>query len=253
MRCNTVKQYGRILIFLLPLLTISSGYAKELLIAFGFDDPPFMMNKARGGIEVEVVREALKYVGHRFKPVQMSHPQAMENIRNRGTDATVNMLQKDDGSYYSDNYITFRNFAFSRRESGITIERIADLKGKRVIAWEDAHKALGPEFEALFAPTIKAPYRDKYIEVTHQADQVRMFWNEQTDVVVMDESIMLYHSKHLDTRPDIGRLVYHKIFPRTTAYRISFRDKKIRDDFNQGLRHIRKNGTYKAIYQKYLQ
>jgi polar amino acid transport system substrate-binding protein len=35
-------------------------------------------------------------------------------------------------------------------------------------------------------------------------------------------------------------------------YRPVFHDKKVRDDFNLGLAHIRATGAYQAIYDKYL-
>ncbi len=251
MNSSTVKKSGQILVFFMLLFSISNSYAKELLIAFTLDAPPFVINKGVDGIEVEVVREALKYTGHTFQVLQMSHKKFANNIKNRGTDATVNMLQSDDGSYYSDKYIKFNNFAFTRIGSGISIDKIADLKGKRIVAWGDAYQDLGPEFKALFSPKVKAPYREKYIEVSNQADQVRMFWSGEADVAVMDKAIMLYYSKQLGDNADISKLVYNKIFSDITEFQVSFKEKKIRDDFNRGLKHIRKNGIYEKIYAKY--
>jgi hypothetical protein len=46
--------------------------------------------------------------------------------------------------------------------------------------------------------------------------------------------------------------VRHAIFAGDTEFRISFKNKAIRDDFNRGLRQIRKQGLYQKIYVTYL-
>ncbi len=40
--------------------------AKELVIAVSDDIPPFVMDKGKGGLEIEIIREALGQKGHTF-------------------------------------------------------------------------------------------------------------------------------------------------------------------------------------------
>jgi polar amino acid transport system substrate-binding protein len=227
--------------------------AAELTIAFSVDTPPYAMEKANSGIEIEIVRAALKHKGHSFKVRQMSYRQLDDAVTEKGMDAAATVLKKDDGTYYSENYIIFKNYAITRKSSGIKIDRVAVLKGKSIVAWENAYKDLGPEFESLFSPTVELPYRKKYREIADQAKQVEMFWKKEAEVIVIDKSVMLWFTKQLGEKVGTPEeLVYHKIFPEKTEFRIGFKNKQIRDDFNAGLKQIRENGVYQKIYDKYL-
>ncbi|NIP37847.1 MAG: hypothetical protein GWO07_02205 [Candidatus Dadabacteria bacterium] len=71
------------------------------------------------------------------------------------------MQKEDDGTFYSDYFIWFKNYAFTKKVAGISINSISDLKGLSIVAWQNAYKDLGPEFEALFSPDVKETYRLK--------------------------------------------------------------------------------------------
>ncbi len=64
---------------------------------------------------------------------------------------------------------------------------------------------------------------------------------------------MLWFTHHLANKSGgIQDLVYHNIFGDKTQFRVSFKDQQVRDDFNEGLKYIRENGTYQQIFDKYL-
>ncbi|NIS07582.1 MAG: amino acid ABC transporter substrate-binding protein [Candidatus Dadabacteria bacterium] len=80
-----------------------------------------------------------------------------------------------------------------------------------------------------------------------------MFWESKVDVIVIDESIMLWFTKHSSNNDAKVRILeYHDIFGVKTKFRVSFKDSKMRDDFNEGLKHIREKGIYQKIMDKYL-
>ncbi len=240
--------------FLFILLTFNNmTQAKELVIGFTYDIPPYITKDAGGGMEIDIVRQALKVKGHTFSVKQYSYEQLDHVIKKDGLDAAACVQKSDDGTYYSDNFIWFKNYAFTKKGSGIKIDSISDLKGKSIVAWENAYEDLGPDFEALFSPDVKEPYRDKYKEIPNQKNQVEMFWNGEADVIVIDESILLWFTKHSSTKnAKVSNIVYHNIFGDKTEFRVSFKDKQMRDDFNAGLKHIREKGVYQKIMDKYL-
>ena len=133
------------LCFVLVASTSAKLCAEELVIAVALDMPPFVMDKGRAGIEIEIMRAALDYSGHTFQTRQFSIRQLADAVAEKGVDAAATVLKKDDRTYYSDNYVKFENFAFTRKSAGIKIDRIADLKGKSIVAWENAYEDLGPE------------------------------------------------------------------------------------------------------------
>lgn len=227
--------------------------ADNLLIAFTLDTPPYVMDNARSGIEIDIVRAALKPKGYTFSVRQMPYGKLPDAIAKNGVDAAATVVKMDDGTYYSENYISFKNAAITKKSAGMKIDSIADLKGKSIVAWQNAYEDLGPEFQALFSPKVKEPYRAKYREIANQKKQVEMFWKGEADVIVIDESVMLWFTKELAQKVDTSAaLVYHKIFPAETLFRISFKRERVRDDFNAGLKEIRASGLYQKICDKYL-
>ena len=133
------------------------------------------------------------------------------------------------------------------------INRVADWKGKNIVDWQDADKDLGPEIESLFSPSVELPYKNKYKEIPDQAKQVAMFWNSEAEIIVIDESIMLWFTKHLPNKVgNIEDIVYHNIFGDKTYFRVRFNAHQVRDDFNEGLKYIHEKGIYQQIIDKYL-
>jgi len=93
------------------------------------------------------------------------------------------------------------------------------------------------------------PYIKKYVEIPDQAKQVEMFWNNEAEVIVIDESIMIWFTKNLPNKTGpVEELAYYNIFGDKTEFRVSFKDQKIRDDFNEGLKYIREKGIYQQIF-----
>ncbi|MEZ6072554.1 MAG: transporter substrate-binding domain-containing protein [Pirellulales bacterium] len=238
----------------LLLVPAGRGGAEELEIAFTLDTPPFVMDDATRGIEIDIVRAALEPRGYTFSVRQMPYGELPTAVTKHGLDAAATVVRADDGTYYSDNYVTFRNAAITKRATGIEINSIADLKGKSILAWQNAYEDLGPEFAALFSPDVKAPYRAKYREIADQREQVAMFWKGEADVIVIDDTIMQWFTNELsDTLDTSAPLDRHQIFAAKTPFRISFKSEQVRDDFNAGLKQLRESGAYQKIYEKYLQ
>ena len=235
------------------IFAASSGFSKELIIYFTDDIPPFVMNKASDGLEVDIVREALKYKGHTFRSMQCSYKRLAVAVAEMGIDAAAAVRKMDDGTYYSDNFIAFENYAITKKQSGITLNSISELKGKTIFTWQNAHRDLGPEFAALFAPTVRAPYIKKYHELGLQRGQVQMFWRDPDSVIIIDKSIFIWFTKEF--APDAlqgDEVVYNQLFPIPTEFQVNFRSRALRDDFNQGLKYIRESGIYQGIFDKYL-
>lgn len=253
-----MKQVKSVLSFLtivlfIPLFAASLSFSKEIIVAFTDDIPPFIMEKASEGLEVDIIREALKYKGHTFRVMQCSYKRLEVAVASMGIDAAASVMEMDDGTYYSDNFIAFENYAITQKQSGTTLSSISDLKGKTIFTWQNAHRDLGPEFAALFSPEVKEPYIKNYHEIGLQKGQVQMFWRDPSSVIIIDKSIFIWFTKQF--RPDAlksDEIVYNEIFPIPTEFRVNFKSKEMRDDFNEGLKYIRENGIYQGIFDKYL-
>ena len=216
-----------------------------LRTAISFDGPPYVMDHAAAGLEVEIVRRALP--GHDVQYVQMPFGQTRAALEDGSVDAAVSVGATDDGFFYSDNYIAYSNDAISRKDDAFEINGIDDLVGHRLLAWTGAYRELGPAFEKLFAPG--APDHDDYVEIQRASDQVGSFWKTDGAVAIINVVIFDYFSGRLGHSMD--EVVLHPIFPPKTAFRVGFKDAGTRDAFNRGLAELCRSGEYAALLKQY--
>lgn len=217
----------------------------ELLVAISLDMPPYVMDKAGTGLEVDIVRQALKDYSLLF--IQVPYGELQTAVQQKGVDVSLGVGEEDKGIYCSADFITFANFAISRKADRFRIDSVADLKNHRVLTWGGAYLALGPEFEALFSP--QSPQRKNYIEVADQEEQVRQFWKRKGQVIIIDRSIFNYFSKKMGHDP--GKTSFHAIFPPVTNFKAGFRDATVRDRFDEGLADLCRSGEYAKLLRHY--
>ena len=126
--------------------------AEELVIAFSLDTPPYVLDEGKRGIEIDIVRAVLAPQGYTFTVRQMPYAKLADAVKQEGVDAAATVTEMDDGTFYSDEYITFHNAAITKHSAQLKIDSIADLKGKTILAWENAYED-GSEVRVLFRRT----------------------------------------------------------------------------------------------------
>lgn len=246
----TYTKRARVVIFfiLASLLTGTDAQlaASKLIVAISPDLPPYVLKNATGGLEVDMLRQALPNYTLEF--IQMPYAELQTAIPTKRADISVGVQHfKDDGVFYSDEFITFENVAITKKAAGLKIDSIADLANHKVLTWQDAYLELGPEFKSLFSPD--SPNRKNYVEIGDQREQVRMFWRASDDVIVIDRHIFNYFSAAMRHMP--GELVFHSLFAPVTNFRVGFKDAALRDAFNQGLVRLCKSGEYENVLKRY--
>lgn len=230
-------------------LSAQSTEQKTLTVAISLDIPPYVMNNASSGLEVEIVRQAL--AEHELLFVQLPYGELQSAVAQQRADISVGVEADEDGGFYSVDFITFANYAISKKSDNLTINQENDLKGHRVLAWQNAWQVLGERYQQLFSPepATTKNYPPGYAEVADQAEQVMLFWQGHSDVIVIDHSIFNHYSKAVGHR--LTEINLHGIFPPVTHYKVSFRSATLRDQFNQGWRKLCENGRYEALLNQY--
>lgn len=235
-------------LFFLIFMTIWV-FAKDIQVSFATSTPPYVF-KDGSGIVVSIVKESLAFKGHTIKPVFLEIGRGFEMFKNGYVDAT-SIIKRSSGleAFYSDYFMQYHNAAFVLNSNkNVKIKSISDLKNYYISAFQNAHVYLGKEF----GDTVKN-MGEKYSEIADQKQQVYMFLKGRTEVAVMDRHIfkfyknMLIHEKKIDK--DIKTELI-ELFP-PTKYRTAFKDQKLRDDFNAGLKHLKVTGRYNEIYESY--
>lgn len=121
----------------------------ELLVAISLDIPPFVMNKAAGGLEVDIMRQT--FVNYSLRFIQLPYEERQTTVQEKRVDVSVGVQPDDGGVYCSADFISFVNYAISKKAEGFRIDSVGDLRDHPVLTWENAYLELGCEFEAMFS------------------------------------------------------------------------------------------------------
>ncbi|WP_169545275.1 substrate-binding periplasmic protein [Sneathiella aquimaris] len=208
--------------------------------------PPYGIKESNSGIEVDIVRAALAKKGHTIVVRFVPFGRVGKDFQDGKIDA-ANTLTPDSGvkGEYSDSHISYQNVATTLKDSGLNLGSIGDLNAHKVVAFANASIYLGDDFAKM------ASGNKNYREVADQATQNKLLMTGRTDVVVGDIRIFQFYNKKIADQVKLKDVTYHTIF-KPTAYSVAFKDAKIRDDFNAGLKEIKASGEYDQIIAKYV-
>ncbi len=241
---------------LLAFLGIHSALGQDLLVAFGTNRPPFVYQEKGQwrGFEIDIVKRVLALKGHNIKSSSFfANKRLGIAVSTMNFDAGVAVQYQDDGTFYSDNFIKYHNYAISKKSNNVRIESIKDLARYSPVAWQNAYINLGEEFARYFGPKAKGKYLDNYLEFVNQDNQNHYFWVGRADVVIIDKTIFLWHRKRLSGQFNTQQaLVFHDIFDKATHFKVNFKNEAIRNDFNMALAQLRESGEYQTIIDQYL-
>lgn len=235
----------------LALAATAPAHAVNVSMAFGEKIPPFCFPESDSGIELEVMREALAFRGHVLVARYYPFARIPVAFKARDVDAAMTDLGEEMtswGAFYGDPAVFYDNVFFTVSERALVIRKPEDLQGlsvlsfpggaKRYPAWLDGVKRAG-----------------RYYEQNDQALQVLTLERGRYDVILSDRNIFRYFTNMLKLNQTFKpRAVTAHGFVKLDPldYRPVFWDKKVRDDFNAGLKHLKDSGRFDAIFHKYL-
>jgi polar amino acid transport system substrate-binding protein len=238
----------RVFFLILLLLPWGLTQARELKIIFSQYTPPYVFENDEG-IVVDIVREALKARGYSVVPVYVPIGRGFELFANKRVDGTA-IIRENSGlkANYSDDFMQYHNRAFGLKSRQLKIRKLADLRDKSVVGFQNGYKYLGEDFGRVVANN------PNYKEMANQETQTLMLLLGRIDVAVMDESIFRFYREKLIAEGKAPSTAEYEIFPLfpPTPYKTAFIDAKVRDDFNRELSIMRRDGRYEAIYRKYI-
>lgn len=224
-----------------------SASAKDLTIGMG-NYEPYYITSSESGIFTDVLKAVFNHIPAHQPIFLFDRPnkRLWADFRKGKVDGVANVF--DDAKFKgckTDRVFRFHDVAITRAKDTLQIDKISDLSGKRVIAFQGASKFMGQEFSTM--TNFKS-----YTELANQELQARMLNKGRAEVSVGDMFLFLQSIKNgsgkyghpLDYR-------IHLIFPTLTT-RMAFRNASLCQSFNEALRKVRKSGTYEKIYETYL-
>jgi polar amino acid transport system substrate-binding protein len=229
---------------------------KRLVVGFSFNKPPYTIvgqgevvdpyaPGARDyGIEPDLFKAAIAPTGKTFTLHSETLSRIALDVYNGTIDAAeISMNEpRRPGVYYSKEFLAYQNVVVTRKAANLKIEKLSDLRGHSVSAWQGAsiqHRA--DYFENLVRDN------PNYFESTDQAAQYRMYAEHHVDALVIDKYIFLWWYKQDPRREEF---VFHPVLP-PNPFCIGFRDPVLRDAFNEGLDRITASGERDKIMQRH--
>jgi len=226
--------------------------AKEVFMAFGLEIPPYIFQKHNKGIEIDIISAALAYKGHTLKPLYFPLGRVPIAFKNNLVDAAMGDMGVNleiNGGFYADPAVIYNNVFFTLKSKNISIEKPTDLDTLRVVSFQGAEKRYPSWLK-------KVKEEKRFYGISDQLTQVKLLHFDRYDVVLSDRYIFKYFVKQLMLMKvlemhDVDEHKFTSVNP--DDYRPIFKDKKVRDDFNLGLKKIKESGRFQKIYDNYLE
>ncbi len=234
----------RLIIVLLALCISATVHARDVTLVAGLSLPPYIIQDSNSGMEYEIIKEVLAGNGHTLVLKYVPFVRLTVDYKKYDGAVTINESSGVAGNY-SDVVITYQNDAISLKDKNVQINGMSDLSDKRIIAFQNATKYLGPDFKAAVSGN------PEYKEQGKQILQVKMLYSGRADAIVSDINIFKYYRKQITDVDTNAPITYHGIFP-GTDYKVLFNDSALRDAFNQGLAGLKSSGRYEAIKSSYV-
>ena len=231
-------------VLLLLVLLISASVRAETLLMGTSDGPPYMIQATETGLDIDIPRAALKAVGYDMRLKFYPLARAMRELQLDQIHLTAPFFSNPpNGIYVSDSHIQYRPIVISMK--GIEPINSFEALGKyRLATFQGATGYFG---EPLKKASQSSP---SYIEHHDMGKLVSLLVQGRTETVLLDYWIFNYYLSQSGYPEMKKELVFHDFIPRVPAT-VAFHDKGLRNRFNQGLKIIRKNGTYDQIVKRY--
>ncbi|GHE77427.1 substrate-binding periplasmic protein [Thalassotalea profundi] len=216
-------------------------------IVTGLNKPPYVIEEGSKGIQLDLIRTAFKSSGFSISFLHIPFGRGVTGFQQFNADGILTLPEDADFAdlYVSQPYIYYQNIAVSLLENDFSIDNISDLAGKSIIAFQNARKYLGDEYNE--AATSFMNYR----EVPEQDKQIESLFLHRSDVIVLDINIFKAYLKSHANSDLTKPFKVHYIFSER-PYSAGFRGKEMRDIFDENIKKMRENGTYQLILDKYL-
>lgn len=238
------------LLLTLGLFLIQPVFADEVRMAFGEKLPPYILPETHSGIEIDIVKEALAYRGHKLIPEFLPMARLTITYKNKNVDALMmdvgEPVAEKDG-HYGEVPVLYQNAFITLKKRKIIINKPSDLNGFLINGFVGAEKRF-PEWLSLPSKT------NNYFEKSDQSLQVQQLLLGRIDVALSEPNIFKYYYLKSKSNKDFSsEIEIHQVIKENPLnYRPVFRSKKIRDEFDAGLRALKKSGRIQAIYNRYL-
>jgi len=233
----------------LALLSPTHANGNRLILATD-DGPPHMVKAKNGGIDIDIVKQILKQIGHDIDIIYVPLERAKLMVSEHKADVFVPTFFQPHNKkvYYSDPVISYKPMVFTLKSSGIAYKSMSDLKNLSIITFQGASGYFGEEFA-------KLSKKPDYHELHDMSKFPELLLKERYDVVILDFYIFYYFLKKQLEKSN-AQYIYKEItsfalVPEVKAY-AGFNDEVLRNQFNQQLSIFKQAKSDQRIVEYYI-
>jgi polar amino acid transport system substrate-binding protein len=226
--------------------------ATELTGSFASGKAPYLWadGDTIRGIELDIVSAILRRAGYQLHPRAFPNSRVIATFAEPDIDFATGLQPADLAGYcHTGVYLNYHNVAITKRARHIDLADTAALLNYRVAIRQYLYQDLGLDRLGGRMPASKPA---NFTEFAAQDQQVRFFYADRADVIILDRSIFQWYANRLG--PPAGReepLDFHDLFPERHGVRAVFKDNRLCALFDRNLAAIIADGTYRAIWSAY--
>lgn len=208
------------------------------------DSPPYAESVQNTGLEVEVIRAALKAVGYQLSVEYMPIGRGIRLLLDERIDIVSPVYKQNNERFYiAQPHMFHRPTVFSLSTNPFSIRTIEDISRGSVAAYNGVLKGFGAKFQHI------ARQCPLFVELSDSRRIVDMLYKDRVDLAILDLHTFQYFLKA--NQLDASILVIHDLIE-PIAGSAAFHDQLMKKKFEKGVRIILENGEYERIARNYL-
>ncbi|MBV2130828.1 transporter substrate-binding domain-containing protein [Rheinheimera sp. SM2107] len=215
---------------------------KTLQVAVNIGPPWAYYQEDEGvtGIDVEIIRHIFSTMGYNTEFQLLGYNRLIKEFNEGKYDVASPAAFPPEHGHLTQTYLPFEDVAVSLKSENHTIDSIADLAEKNIIAYQFAQSVLGEEFANVVQDA-------NYLEIAERELQLKLLVNHRTDVVIGERRLLVYiMQQHFPGQ----QLAIHPIF-NTTSYGAIIKDSALQQQFDEQLSKLKASGHYDEILNKW--
>ncbi|SCK12156.1 ABC transporter substrate-binding protein [Vogesella sp. LIG4] len=242
---------ARIKLAALLLLWLANAWGGDVVkVGFPESIPPWVNVDKRPGIAVELLVEALRSEGLTVTPVFYPFTRRVSAYRRGELDALYDVSPSLQHEYQLPGSAgrplhSFDNVVVALQRRQLQLETLQDLQPLRVVAWDGAQADIpNSGYDSVLAIA-----NGNYSEIADQVSQLRTLYLGRCDVIFTDRLIFEWNRRKLGKQAQLAVAFYPLLPPKEAD--VLWHDATLRQHYDAGLRRIKQDGRYDAIFRRY--
>lgn len=223
---------------------------QDLKIGIG-NFAPFLQEKNHQGLFLELTEEIFKQLpSYNVQFIYMSNNRLLHEINSgQRIDVACNIFSNSSAkAFLSSPVFRYTDVAVSKSSAKLKVNRISDLQGYSIAAYQGAKEMLGDDFKAM------ALANPNYSEYSKPEETTYMMVAGEKDIRIGDIHIFLHDladKRYISEEKMAAKdFTIHRLWPDVYSH-MAFKDEMLRDSVNNVIKELTADGTIEAIYRKH--